>query len=233
MSKTRAYRTAPPPTRRWPSTLVVVSALALTGGVLLIALAMALRPAPPTVPTGSAVSAAFGNLPTHGYTLGQADAPVTIDLYEDFQCPACRNWGASVFPSLVANELATGKAKLVFHDYPFIGPESYMAAQAGQAAARQDRFWDMWSTIYANQGAENSGALARERLLRMARAQGLDMDRFVADMDSSSTSSAIEASAADAQRIGIQSTPSLVVDGRILVGASYADVAAAVAGAAR
>jgi protein-disulfide isomerase len=213
--------------------LVAISAIALGGGALLIALALVLRPGAGVAPSGSPGTGTVADLPTDGYTLGRADAPVTIDLYEDFQCPACRQWGSAVFPSLAANELANGRAKLVFHDYPFIGPESYVAAQAGQAAARQDRFWDLWAAIYANQGAENGGALVRERLVRLARAQGLDMDRFVADMDPSVAGPAIDASLADAGRIGIRSTPTLVVDGRLLVGASYAAVAAAVADAAR
>ncbi len=234
MTKARGRRAAPvPPPRRRPPTLVALSAVALGGGVLLIVLAMLLRPGPPAATAGSPVSSAVADLPTDGYTLGRADAPVTVHLYEDFQCPACRHWGATVFPSLAANELANGRAKLVFHDFPFIGPESFIAAGAGQAAARQDRFWDLWATIYANQGPENSGALSKERLVGMARAtNGLDVDRFVADMDRAEVGPAIAASVADAARVGVDSTPTLVIGGRLLVGASYADVAGAIADAA-
>jgi protein-disulfide isomerase len=234
MSKARGRRAAPvPPPRRRPSTLVALSAVALGGGVLLIALAMLLRPAPPSATSVSPVAPAVADLPTDGYTLGRADAPVTVHLYEDFQCPACRHWGTAVFPSLAANELASGRAKLVFHDFPFIGPESFTAAAAGQAAARQDGFWDLWATIYANQGPENSGALSKERLVAMARTtKGLDVDRFVADMDRAEVGPAISASVADAARAGVDSTPTLVIDGRLLVGASYADLASAIADAA-
>ncbi len=232
MSKARGRRAAPPPPApRRPSTLVLVSALALAAGVLLIAVAVASRPSS-AAPSGSPVVSAVANLPTDGYTLGRADAPVTIDLYEDFQCPACARWGTTVFPSLAAGELASGRAKLVFHDLAFIGPESFVAAGAGQAAARQDRFWDMWATIYANQGAENSGALVKERLVEMARAHGLDMTRFEADMDPSVYGPAVNASIADAARIGVQSTPTLVIGGQLMVGATYAEVAAAIAAAA-
>jgi protein-disulfide isomerase len=165
--------------------------------------------------------------------LGQADAPVTIDLYEDFQCPACEAWGRTVFPSLASNELASGSVKIVFHDMAFLGPESADAGRAAHAAAQQGRFWDMWATIYANQGRENSGAFSRERLIAMADRLGLDVARFEADMDSMAAQAAIDRSRADAGRAGVTSTPTLIVDGQAFVGAQpYADIAAAIAAAA-
>ena len=165
--------------------------------------------------------------------LGQADAPVTIDLYEDFQCPACRHWGEVVFPSLASNELADGTARIVFHDFAFIGPESFAAARAGHAAANQNRFWDLWSTLYANQGPENGGTLTTTRLVEMARGLGLDVDRFTADMALGAAGPAVDASNAAAHELGVNSTPTVVIDGRLLVGASYEEIAAAVADAAR
>ena len=201
--------------------------------MLLIALAMLLRPAPPVATSVSPVAAAVADLPADGYTLGRADAPVTVHLYEDFQCPACRHWGTTVFPSLAANELASGRAKLVFHDFPFIGPESFIAAGAGQAAARQDGFWDLWATIYANQGPENSGALSKERLVGMARAT------------TASTSTASwrtwigpRSGRRSPRRPPTRARPAWTrrrrwssADG-CLVGASYADLASAIADAA-
>ncbi|HET9344407.1 MAG TPA: thioredoxin domain-containing protein [Candidatus Limnocylindrales bacterium] len=217
--------------RRWLS-LPAISAYALAGGSLLIVLAVINgRPAPPPLPAAPPVAGSFSGLPTDGFALGRADAPVTIDLYEDFQCPACRRWGEVVFPALAANELADGAARLVFHDFAFIGPESFDAARAGHAAAKQDRFWDLWATIYASQGAENSGALEPPRLVEMARRLGLDVDRFTADMAPAAAGPAVDASNAAAQRLGVNSTPTVVVDGRLLRVAGYDEIAAAIADA--
>lgn len=224
------------PVRRRSYTLPLISVLAVVGGVLLIAVAVAGggRPQPVEGPAteGASVAGRFAGLPTAGKALGRADAPVTIDLYEDFQCPACRQWGETVFPTLAANELARGQARLVFHDFAFIGPESMAAARAGHAAAKQDRFWSFWASVYANQGAENSGALSVERLTEMARVAGLDVERFSADLASSGAGMAVDASIADAHRLGVDSTPTVIVGGRKLVGASYAEIAAAIADAA-
>ena len=226
---------AKPATNRMPS-LGMISSLALLAGAVVIAAAVILgestAPAKPAASIAPPVAGKFAGLPTDGFALGRADAPVTIDLYEDFQCPACQRWGQVVFPTLAANELAAGKARLVYHDFAFIGPESFVAARAGHAAALQGRFWDMWSAIYASQGRENSGALASDRLVEIARGLGLDMDRFVADMADSVTGPAVTAANAAARNLGVDSTPTLVVDGRVLVGASYQDLSAAIANAA-
>jgi protein-disulfide isomerase len=226
-------------TSRWLS-LPAISALALVGGVLIIGLAIAtgrLQASPPsavsTLPAAPAVAGEFSGLPTDGFALGWADAPVTIDLYEDFQCPACRQWGELVFPELVANELADGTARLVFHDFAFIGPESFTAARAGHAAANQNRFWDLWSTLYANLGPENGGTLTPGRLVEMAQGLGLDVDRFSADLAPGASGPAVDASNAAAHDLGVNSTPTIVIDGQLLVGASYDEIAAAVADAAR
>ena len=216
--------------RRGPS-LPILSALAVIGGLALIAVSIAFS----AVSQGPALEAttarAPSGVPSDGLVLGRADAPVTIDLYEDFQCPACQRWGMTVFPTLAGNELASGRARIVFHDYAFLGPESFDAARAGYAALQQGHFWDMWATIYANHGQENSGALARDKLLAMANALGLDVDRFRADMDSADATSALDASNAHARDAGVASTPTIVVGGRLMVGAGYPEIAAAIVAA--
>jgi protein-disulfide isomerase len=228
-------RRHPRPARRLG--LGSLSALGLLGGLAVVALAILLgpRPAPPAAEAASVTVARLPSaLPTQGFVLGRPDAPVTIDLYEDFQCPACQAWGRNVFPSLLSNELETGTVRIVFHDMAFLGPESMAAGRAAYAAAQQGSFWDMWATLYANQGRENSGAFSRERLIAMADKLGLDVSRFEADMDSREAEAAIEASRADARRAGVTSTPTLIVEGRAFLGIQpYPDIAAAIAAAAR
>lgn len=164
--------------------------------------------------------------------LGNADAPVTIDIFEDFQCPACQAWGTGVLPALADAELRSGRAKLVFHDFAFLGPESTLAAHAGYAASRQGRFWDMWSTIYANQGPENRGRYTAESLKAMAAGLDLDLDRFAADLNSQAAITAQAAGNAAASAAGVDSTPTVMVAGRRLASPSYSAIAAAVAVAA-
>ena len=121
----------------------------------------------------------------------------------------------------------------MFHNLAFIGPESVAAAHAGYAARQQGKFWDMWATIYGNQGRENGGAFGRARLVDMARAVGLDAVRFEADMDSAAATTALSASIADADTAGVSSTPTLVIAGQAYTGVvSYTEISGAIAAAA-
>lgn len=218
--------------------LGTLSAIGLVGGLAVVAIAVMFGARPTPVAADPAadvtVARAPASLATDGFVIGRADAPVTIDLYEDFQCPACEAWGRNVFPSLVSNELADGTVRIVFRDMAFLGPESTDAGRAAYAAAQQGKFWDMWATLYANQGRENSGAFSRDRLVAMADRLRLDVARFETDMDSSAARAAIDGSRSEAGRAGVTSTPTLVIDGHPLVGVgSYADLAAAIAAAAK
>jgi protein-disulfide isomerase len=211
----------------------LVSVIALGAGLLLVA-ALSILGGKAT-PAGIAVvtAAAPAGIPSTGRVLGSATAPVTVDLYEDFQCPACERWGQNVFPSLARNELADGTVRIAYHGFAFIGPESKDAGRAAWAADQQGRFWDMWATLYANQGLhENGGAFARDRLIAMAAALGLDADRFVADLDSPAAAAFVRDGIADAARAGVTSTPTLLINGTAFTGAGYTELAAAVGAAA-
>src|SRR5512134_3886377 len=76
-----------------------------------------------------------------GLSLGDPNAPAVIDVFEDFQCPACQFFTDSVEPLIIEYLVATGKARLVYHNYPFIdgegasnGGESDQAANASMCA---------------------------------------------------------------------------------------------------
>ena len=211
-----------------------VSIGALAAGLVIVAVALVLNGGSKAVPVSVLTAAAPAGIPTSGLVLGNAAAPVTVDLYEDFQCPACLQWGQNVFPSLVRNELAAGTAKIVFHGFAFIGQESKDAGRAAYAANQQGRFWDMWATLYANQGLhENGGSYSRARLDAMAAALGLDTERFARDFDSAAASAFVADGAAEARSAGVDSTPTLIINGTRFSGSGYADLATALAAAAR
>ena len=163
------------------------------------------------VPDARAVLAA---IPSHGATLGYADAPVTIHEYADLRCPACREWDANVLPDVVRTLVRTHRARLTLELWPILGPNSVDAARAGYAAARQDRLWTYALITYMNQGEETQSWFDRTFARAAAAAAGLDLDRFDRDLeDVSASTRAIARVTSNASRAALPGTPTFVVVG--------------------
>jgi protein-disulfide isomerase len=167
-----------------------------------------------------------------GYTLGDLDAPVSIEVWEDFQCPYCRFFAEQVKPYLVENFVVPGDASLTFRHLAFLGEESHWAAVAADLAAEQDLFWPFHDYLFANQLGENVGSYELDRLLAIGEAAGLDMGTFRAGLvlDAARERFArIEAdSRQDAGALGITGTPTLVLDGERLSFGSFEEAIAAI-----
>jgi protein-disulfide isomerase len=172
-----------------------------------------------------------------GTSLGLAEAPVEVEVWEDFQCPYCRLFTFQVEPLIVEDYVATGKARLVFRTLSFLGEESRWAAVAADLAADQDRFWPYHDHLFANQLGENVGSFTPDRLVDMAEAVGLDMDDFIdgLQLDAARARYArIQAQEdGDAAALGIRRTPTVVVEGVALDSPDYDTVSAAIDAALR
>ena len=201
---------------------------ALVVGLLLFVL-LVVRPfggANPAVPASSdnpyglvKPSVTIPAAAVNGRTLGKVDAPVTIDVWADFQCPFCGQFARTVEPQIIANFVDTGIVNLVAHDFTFLGAghdpdESVDAAVAARCAEQQGRFWDYYMTLYWNQGAtENGGAFARPRLLAMASLLGLNQATFQACLDDQTVRAAVAAEKAQGQAAGVSGTPTSFING--------------------
>ena len=155
-----------------------------------------------------------------GLSLGDPNAPVVIDVFEDFQCPACQFFTESYEPLILEYLVGTGKARLVFHNYPFLdgdgagnGGESDQAANAAMCANEQDRFWDMQAIIYANWNGENQGNLSNRRLKEMAKTIELDVNAFNSCFDANKYKDQIQADFDLGLEMGVTGTPSAFVNG--------------------
>lgn len=151
-----------------------------------------------------------------GKTLGSPEAPVTIEVFEDFQCPACKVFTDEIEPQVIDNYVTKGQAQIIFHHYAFIGTESRQAANASMCAAEQERFWDYHDIVFANQTGENIGAFTNRRLEAFAETIGLEMTTFNACFDQNKYKNEINSDFALGQSYGIQGTPSIVIDGQLL-----------------
>ena len=156
----------------------------------------------------------YSGIPQDGTTLGEKDAPVTLYLYEDFQCPFCGRFDREMFPDLVDDYVKDGKVKVVAETLAFLGPDSVTAARAALAAGEQNRYWPYHTLLFKNQGEENSGYVTDEFLRGLAeKTPGLDVQKWEDERAGNSFTKELEAVQSKAQASGVNSTPTLVFEG--------------------
>ena len=164
-----------------------------------------------TAAVPASVSAADG----YGIVLNPNAKP-TIDVYVDYQCPACKNF--ELINGGYLNEvIAQNKAKVVFHPMTFIGPESILAANAAACAADENEFVDMNLALFQNQASsENSGKWQNESLLNLGKSVGINSAKFekcIKDGNYVKWTGNVSAASAKAN---VNSTPTIFVNGKQL-----------------
>jgi protein-disulfide isomerase len=156
-----------------------------------------------------------------GRAIGDPNAPVTIEVYEDFQCPACKNFSEEIEPQIVDTYVSTGDVYYIFRHFPFLDNraprnESDQAANASMCAAEQDQFWHYHDTLFANWDGENQGAFNDNRLVAFAESVGLDMPEFNPCFNQNRYRDEIETDLATGTAVGVTGTPSVLINGRII-----------------
>ena len=144
--------------------------------------------------------------PEKDHIRGAADAPVTLVEYGDFECPYCGRAEPAV-RELLADY---GDLRYVWRHLPLtdVHPHAQLAAEAAEAAAAQDRFWELHDLLLDNQEA-----LEARDLIRYAAAAGLDVDRFKRDMRERAGAAKVAADVDSADLSGVSGTPTFFING--------------------
>jgi protein-disulfide isomerase len=154
--------------------------------------------------------------------IGSASAPVTLVEFSDFQCPFCQR----VAPTLKQVKDTYGdKVRVVWKDFPLtqIHPQAFKAGEAAHCAADQGKFWEYHDRLFANQQA-----LQPNDLKKYAADLGLDAAAFGTCLDTSKHGERVRDGVAEGSRLGVNSTPTIYINGRVLSGAQPYEVIAAV-----
>lgn len=147
--------------------------------------------------------------PFHGAWAGAAKPDVTLVMFTDYSCGYCRASVADVDRLLAGDP----KLRVVWRELPILGDGSDRAARAALAAARQERYPEFHRAVFA------AGTPDAAKLLRVAKASGLDEARMQADAKSAATGAEIESNLTLAGKLGVSGTPAFVVGDRIFSGA--------------
>lgn len=148
--------------------------------------------------------------------LGPDDAPVEVEVWEDFSCPHCASFDVQVFPDLVENYVDPGHIRYVFYDFPIPVDDrwSWDVAEAGrvvQDKASEDAFWTFKATMFANQSAYSKDFLAG-----VAEDLGLDGDDLVTDVNDDRYRPVVENAKQIGSDNGVQGTPTVFVEGTVV-----------------
>ena len=138
---------------------------------------------------------------------GPENAPVTLVEFSDFQCPYC----AEAVPQIDALVKAyPTQVRLIFKQYPLeIHPQADLAAAAAIAAQKQGKFWPMHDAMFASHGN-----LSRDNIVALAQKNGLDVQRFETDLDSTNVREAVVRDVQDGDHAGVEGTPTIFINGQ-------------------
>ncbi len=160
--------------------------------------------------------------------LGNPQAPVTIFIYSDYQCPFCGKFFKESELLIRKNYIETGKAKMIYKGLSFLGPESLAAAQAAECARDQGKYWEYHDTLFeieikefeAKGNNENTDNLNKDTFKKIASDLKMNIDDFLSCYDSQKYSSEIEKDNQEAKSVMENvSTPTIFINDKMIQGA--------------
>jgi protein-disulfide isomerase len=148
-----------------------------------------------------------------GPSRGPAEAPVTIVVFEDFQCPFCKQVHETLEKVLTRYK---DRVRLVHRDFPLdaLHPAAWKAHEAARCAEQQGKFWEFRNLLYMN-----APAAGPDQLSGYASQIGVDVQSFAQCLSSTVFKTAVQTDVAEGNRLGVTGTPSFFVNGRLLAGA--------------
>jgi protein-disulfide isomerase len=200
----------------WIIVIIVISVIVF-GFLIYPAVSNALTPIG-EIKSPAEIAYPTDKVPAGELAAGDPDAPVKLEVYADFQCPACGNYAREIEPLVVKNYVDTGKVYLVFRNYSFIDgntdkKESHHASEAALCAMDQGAFWQYHAILFANQTGENVGDFTQKRLVAFAEKLGLDTKKFQDCLNSSKYSQRVLDEYEQGKTAGVDSTPSFFING--------------------
>jgi protein-disulfide isomerase len=169
----------------------------------------------------------------NGVHLGDPNAPVKVDVYEDFRCSMCLYYTQNFEPQIIQTYVDTGKVYYTFHSFIVIDGNdgtdaSYRSANAALCASEQGRFWDYHDTLFANQVTEDASLFTDARLVSMAQNLNLDITAFNQCFQAKKYASDIQTDNSQARTLNLTGTPSIIVNGKLLQIKTFNEVSPAI-----
>jgi protein-disulfide isomerase len=160
------------------------------------------------VPVSASVEDGYGVV----FNKELVDVPF-IEIYEDFQCPACGRFEA-ITGEYIQDLIVTKKAKVAYHTLSFLGPESQLAANAAGCAADQGKFLDFKKILFANQPRENTGTWSTSYFSNLSLVLGISDKAYDTCVANNEYKDWVVNVANEAASRNINSTPTVFINGK-------------------
>jgi len=157
--------------------------------------------------------------------LGDANAPVTVIIFGDYECPFCERLYQDAEKPMREDYVKTGKVKVVYRDYPLsFHPAAQPAAEAAECAGDQGKYWQYHDALF-----EQQATIETLDYIKLAGDIGLDKATFKTCTETHKFASEIAKDQADGDAAGVDGTPASFINGKLVSGAvSYATFKAAI-----
>lgn len=166
--------------------------------------------------------------------VGDPAAPAVMAYWYDYQCPFCQQVELTVMPQIMSDYVETGKLRVYFKDFQFLGPDSFAAGLASRAVweVAPEKFYDWHRAMFEKQDRENGGWGNTEDIIALtATIPGIDAAK-VEDLMTTRTADyqrAMDADLNEGSSMGINGTPGTIVGSQLLAGAApYSQFRAAI-----
>ncbi len=150
--------------------------------------------------------------------LGNADAPITIVEFSDYQCPFCERFFSGALPQIESNYIKTGKAKLVYRDFPLSFHQMARPAAMAAECVREQK-GDAVYYAFHNLIFENQADLSVDNLKKWAAGLKVNASKFNTCLDTEQFGAEVDKDFADGQSYGVSGTPAFFVNGQFISGA--------------
>jgi protein-disulfide isomerase len=176
------------------------------------------RPATISIPANVTVQAS-DTLGFRGYLKGSPNAPVEITEFADYQCPFCQTFATLQMPTIEDRLIKSGRVRWRYRDFP-LQQHSFarLAAHSAACADEQGKYWEQHQRIYEGQSEWAAARDAGPIFQNYAKSLGLDLGRYDACMKAGKYAGRIQASYNEGVQLGVSSTPTLLVSGRLYRG---------------
>jgi len=156
--------------------------------------------------------------------IGNQQAPVQMYEFSDFRCPYCAKYNLETGKRIFSKYVEQGKVYLGFVHLAILGEESVQAALASECAAEQQKFWEYHELLFAQREGGKNPDYSTENLIALAQELKLDVPSFSECLKSGRYTSSVLQQTQFARQLGLSSTPSFVINGKVIIGAQAYEV---------